>query len=157
MFFPHVFCSYPLAFLLALCQYIDMVCIYCGSPTNVSNSRQTKRSNAVWRRRSCNSCKSVFTTTETVDLSSALRVQENETVLTPFNRARLAGSIYEACKHLNKPAETADELTNTVITSLLQGRTAIISLEELTSLTSSILNRFDHAAGVQYNAFRKTN
>lgn len=157
MFFPHVFYSYPLAFLLAVCQYIDMVCIYCGSSTKVTNSRQTKRANAVWRRRSCSNCKSVFTTTETIDLSSALRIQESETVLTPFSRARLVGSVYDACKHLKKPAETADELVSTVITSLLQSKTAIISLDELINLTSTVLSRFDHAAAVQYKAFRKTN
>lgn len=132
-----------------------MVCIYCGGDTQVVNSRPQRRTNGVWRRRRCISCNSIFTTQETADLASALRIiGQNEQILA-FERAKLFVSVYECCKHLPEPAVVADELTNNVLLSLLSKKTALLSRNAVVTTTKSTLEAFDEAAGVQYAAFHK--
>src|SRR5579872_3157022 len=58
----------------SLPEELSMNCIYCGGRTEVTNSRRQKRNNQVWRRRQCLKCKTVVTTQETIDYSSALWV-----------------------------------------------------------------------------------
>lgn len=133
-----------------------MVCIYCSSPTGVINSRHQRRVNQVWRRRECLNCKNVFTTHETVDLSAAIRVSYTARDLRPFSRDLLLISIYDVCKHRFKPLEDATGLTQTVIELMrAQLKEGVVSRDEITVLTSAVLQRFDKAAATMYDAFHK--
>lgn len=82
-------------------------------------------------------------------------VEEKDGQLTPFMRVLLLTSIYDCCRHLSQPAIIADELANTVILELLSTKSAIVPKKVIISATQSVLSRFDHASGVQYQAFHK--
>lgn len=57
--------SYPLVIFIAICHYIDMICVYCLAPdTSVVNSRPHKKHPHVWRRRRCRVCHRTFTSYE---------------------------------------------------------------------------------------------
>lgn len=132
-----------------------MECVYCGSGTQVTNSRPKRRSNDIWRRRQCKTCKNIFTTTETIDLASAIRVEINPGLLVPFEASKLLTSIYDCCKHIKNPAITAQELTLTVIKKVIKRQNAILSRQELIALTYDTLRQFDQATAVQFRAFHK--
>ena len=130
-----------------------MVCIYCGHSTSVSNSRQQKRSNATWRRRSCKHCKAVFTTLETIDLSTAVLVTSSD-LHTPFSRDKLFVSIYDSCKHRKDAQTSASLLTDTIIKQVYPHvKDASIPLSILRNIAATTLQRFDTAAGVHYAAY----
>lgn len=133
-----------------------MVCIYCSGSTQVANSRPQRRTNSVWRRRQCGNCGATYTTLEQPDLNASLRVESLDgKQLTPFSRAKLFVSIYECLKHLPKPAQTADELTNTVTTALLNTKSAVLSQKVIARNTHAIVSRFNKLAGDQYAAYHK--
>lgn len=131
-----------------------MVCTYCGSKTQVVNSRRLSRANAVWRRRQCVACSSVFTSIEQVDLSRSFSYKSSDSALEPFKREVLLISVYEACKHLKQPETAAMDLTDTIIGKVCADNTsALITRELLVTTTTEVLQRFNSAAGVSYRAF----
>jgi len=134
-----------------------MVCIYCGSPTSVVNSRQQKRGNTIWRRRLCSHCSNIFTTTELPDLAATLRVpsKAHPAKLLPFNRDKLFLSIYASCKHRTTALSDASSLTVTVISQLLkaQERAGLIERRQIAQATHQLLARFDKTAGTVYQAY----
>lgn len=132
-----------------------MVCMYCGGTTHVINSRPQKRSNSVWRRRTCDHCTATVTTTEHVALESALMIKSSSET-SPFNRDKLYLSIADSLRHLSNPAAAATEITHTVIQNLI-GKAKHASLEhnDVITITADVLSRFDPAAGSHYRAFHK--
>jgi transcriptional repressor NrdR len=133
-----------------------MVCIYCSSKTNVTNSRPQKRLLQVWRRRHCTSCGALFTTNEAVDLSTSLVVRRDNGPVTPFSRDKLFVSILRATGHRNEPIQDAGALTATITAKLLHSTTtAVISPADIVKTTLEALNRFDKAAAVQYGAYHR--
>jgi transcriptional repressor NrdR len=132
-----------------------MVCVYCNSETNVTNSRPQKRSNAVWRRRQCQQCLATVTTVEKIDLETAIIVT-HDTAQEPFSRDKLFISIYESCKHRKDAQVSATMLTDTIIRQLYPlVQDASIAKKEIIRICAKTLQRFDHAAGVQYIAYHR--
>ena len=131
-----------------------MVCIYCGSrKTTVVNSRQQKRSNAIWRRRACLECSAIVTTLENIDLESALIVTHKSSY-EAFQRDKLFISIYESCKHLKDAQKSATMLTDTVIKQLYPLIIdASITKSLIVAHTGKVLHRYNNASGVQYMAY----
>ena len=148
--------TYPLALLIAVCQYIDMVCLHCGSETQVINSRLQKRSNQVWRRRKCLTCGNVFTTEETINYDGTWMVRSKNGHLQPFSRDKLFLSLYHSCRHRQTAETDASGLTETVIKKLLaRSSDGVIDSQMIVSTAQVVLSRFDRAAAVQYNAYHK--
>jgi transcriptional repressor NrdR len=140
-------------FLLALCQYIDMVCIYCSGELAVSNSRPQKSRNQTWRRRPCKACGAVFTSTEAIDLQQALSVSKNGR-LQPFDRDQLFISLYESLRHRVTAAHDARALTDTVVGHIIKnGADGAIDSRTIQRQVLNTLRRFDHAAATYYEAF----
>jgi transcriptional regulator NrdR family protein len=135
-----------------------MVCIYCNSSTNVTNSRLQKRANQVWRRRRCTSCGANFTTHEVVDLGSSIAVQRSSKDIQPFSRDRLFTSVYDSLKHRPDSLGDATALTLTIISQLLphvnNGR---LEREVIAAVTGAVLERFDMAASTVYSAYHPQN
>ena len=130
-----------------------MVCIYCDGKTEVTNSRPQKRDNQVWRRRHCMACDNIFTTIESVDMTSTLLVQYGSSY-EPFQREKLLLSIYDALRHRKQPVEDATALTKTAISKLVSSiNSATITRHQIINSTAAILKQFDHAAYIQYTAF----
>lgn len=134
-----------------------MVCVYCSSSTQVTNSRLQRGANQVWRRRSCASCGNTFTTHEVADLSAALVVRYSARDLRPFSRDMLFISIYESCRHRPAAITDAGGLTQTILT-LLRPYIAegTVLREQIVLIASEVLRRFDATAATVYAAFHKT-
>ena len=133
-----------------------MVCIYCGNSTRVTNSRPQKRQNAIWRRRNCEACGALFTTTEQVDLASSLRIAIGKT-LTPFDRDTLFISIYEACRHRHTALTDASALCSTIVNEIVRNNKAkdgLVDRKVVIAAALSVLKRFDATAATVYSAYR---
>ena len=130
-----------------------MVCIYCGSQTQVVNSRLQKRLNQVWRRRRCVQCKNVITSHELIELGTSVAVRRQEQI-NPFNRDLLFISMYESCKHRSTAAQDASALVQTVL-SLLQPQIVegVLNRDQIAETTATVLERFDQAAATMYKAY----
>jgi transcriptional regulator NrdR family protein len=162
LFYPHFEVTFPLVFLIAGCQYIDMVCIYCGSKTQVTNSRHQRRANQTWRRRECINCQAVFTTEEQAKLGEHWLVEHisgkdtQKSKFEAFERDVLFLSLYESLKHRNNLVKEARELTDTVISKLAASvRDGRIQTATIAQVCLVVLNRFDKAAATSYEAFHK--
>ena len=133
-----------------------MVCIYCGSKTSVTNSRGRNGGLNVWRRRSCPSCKAIFTTSESVDETKALLVQ-HRSQFEQFLRDKLLLSVYESLRHRKTALADATALTDTILNTLIpQFEDGKLSSKSITETTVTILNRFDKAAATHYVAFNSS-
>ena len=145
--------TYPLGFLIAVCQYIDMVCAYCSHETKVVNSRHQKRANTVWRRRKCLNCGAVATTIEHLELGGAISVHSKNS-LQPFSRDVLFLSIHDSLKHRKTATTDATGLTDTIL-SHLYPHIAHAQLERnvIVTIAHEVLGRFDKAAATSYAAF----
>jgi transcriptional regulator NrdR family protein len=131
-----------------------MVCIHCSSETNVINSRHQKRSNQVWRRRRCTSCKSVFTTLEGAEYALAWQVRSATGHLEPFSRDKLFLSIWNSLQHRKSALADAGALTDTVLKKLLHDvKDATLSPTHISRSAFVALNRFDKVAATHYQAF----
>ena len=159
-----------------------MVCIYCGSKTQVTNSRHQKRHNNVWRRRECLNCHAVFTTEESVEYSGSIVVRSDHsagtsrgkgsrkatravtglsepsgrihTSMTPFSRDKLYVSVLKCLGHRAAAVEDATALTSTIIARLLlQTDNGALTSTIIIDTTHEVLYRFDRAAAVQYRAY----
>lgn len=131
-----------------------MVCIYCGSKTQVINSRLQKRSNRTWRRRECTQCHAVFTTEEAAQLATSIAVQAPGTTPQPFSRDTLFVSLLKVLGHRTAPIQDASALTDTVIAKVLGASAkAVIAPARLAEAAYATLQHFDEAAAVQYRAY----
>jgi len=131
-----------------------MVCIYCGSKTQVTNSRPQKRLNRTWRRRECVRCHAVFTTEEGVNLIGSVVVRRPEGAVEPFSRDKLFASILRSLGHRTHAVDDASALCATVVAQLLLGEAhASLAPTDIIRVTYGTLQRFDTAAAVQYQAY----
>lgn len=153
---PHLSISFPLWFLLAMWQYVVMVCLYCGHSTSVINSRHQKRHNKVWRRRQCDQCRAVVTTLEAVSYEQALRVQRSKHI-EPFSRLKLLFSVHDSLRHRPSATEDSEALTDTIISRLMADQSAALILPlSIVTATTQTLKHFDKAALTHYQAFHPT-
>ena len=130
-----------------------MVCVYCESRTQVINSRHQKRTNNVWRRRQCVSCRAIFTTLEGTDTGQAFRVVKLNK-LEPFSRDKLLLSIHDSLRHRKTAVSDASALTNTILSRLhAQLVDAVIAPEQIAQTSLDVLNKFDSVAATHYRAF----
>ena len=131
-----------------------MVCIYCGSPTQVVNSRLQKRANNVWRRRKCVACGAIFTSEEHAALYSSLVVENASKQLVPFSRDQLFASVHDSCRHRPTAVNDATALTQTIIAELTRAQSGgMIAAQDIVAATHTVLQRFDKAAATVYAAY----
>ncbi len=131
-----------------------MECLYCKSKTQVVNSRPLLRINNIWRRRKCVSCKSIFTSIESINYPQALRVIKANGQYLPFERDQLLLSIYDACRHREYALKDAQALTAIIMSKLLEHiDKATISVQDVKIISGEVLKRFDKAAQVHYLAY----
>ncbi len=133
-----------------------MVCTYCGSETQVVNSRHQKRANNVWRRRKCTNteCGSVFSTIEAVDYEKSWVVQYSNGNLEPFLRDRLSISIYKSLQHRPTAVTDAVGLSTTIVSAVQKStQNGSITSTALATIAFATLQRFDKAAATMYQAY----
>lgn len=134
-----------------------MVCIQCSGSTRVFNSRLKKRLNQVWRRRECEQCGLIFTTTEEIDYKTSLAVRDADGRLRPFSRDKLLLSLHKSLQHRSTALSDASALTDTVIARLLsQTQHSAINDQSIIATAYLVLARFDNVASMHYQAFHKS-
>ena len=152
--YPQTLEGYPLASLIVVCQYVDMVCIYCNQSTLVANSRHQIQSNHIWRRRKCLTCNAIFTTHEQPALSQLFMVSRSRKKSLPFSRDALFLSILESCKHRPTNLSDASYLTQVVISKLCVGKqSGLVARDEIVHAAVQALSSFDAVAATLYTAY----
>lgn len=151
------FCTlYPLAFYIAICQHMAMVCLYCHSKTKIINSRHQKQNNQTWRRRRCTACSAIFTTEERPLMAKAFMIESNG-ILTPFERDKLYLSIHRSLGHRSGAISEASHLVNSIIAKLLPLLVnASLDKQTIKLTASTALKHFDKAAYTHYLAYHPT-
>lgn len=129
-----------------------MVCPKCfHTNTQVYNSRSTKRTNSIWRRRRCTSCSYSFTTTEQAD-SSIYTVVNSRAEETLFSFITLLYSIMEFSRHLPQQ-EDAYHLAKTIETKVLTRHTDLrIATQSIRDEAYKVLSAFDTQLYLSYLA-----
>src|ERR1700736_2769114 len=98
-----------------------MRCPKCGSRDDkVIDSRQSRDSSSIRRRRQCLKCGYRFTTYEDID-RSYLRVVKRDRALEPFDRRKLAGSIAKAFEKRSTSLLTLEQLVDEIVHDLETG------------------------------------
>ena len=132
-----------------------MVCSYCQSRTQVTNSRLQKQQNTVWRRRRCLQCGAVVTTEEVVRYDNAFRLRRPSGALEPFSRDKLLLSLHASLAHRQTAIDDAAALCATIIGQVLAStpQAAVIDLATLREVAATCLSRYDEAAATHYRAY----
>lgn len=131
-----------------------MVCIYCNSKTEITNSRRLARSNATWRRRHCLKCGALYTTVEEADYSRLWLIAGLKGRLSPFLRDKLFLSVYDSLRHRKTAIQDASALTSTIIAKIAKASTdGQIDRQKLIDTALACLKRFDKTAAVHYKAY----
>jgi len=95
-----------------------MRCPKCGSRDDkVIDSRQSRDSSSIRRRRECLSCGYRFTTYEEIERSD-LRVVKRDRTHEPFDRRKLAGSIAKAFEKRSTSLVTLEQVVDDIVHDL---------------------------------------
>lgn len=129
-----------------------MNCPYCGKKSKVSNSRPISAGMAVWRRRQCSSCVSIWTSREAYDPATTHTIVTGDSALEPLQRDRLLIMIHDSLSHRKTASDDASELTDTVLRKIYALKTAQIHYEQLLALTYDTLEAYDPTAGSVFKA-----
>src|SRR5207253_2269621 len=106
-----------------------MRCPKCGSRDDkVIDSRQSRDSSSIRRRRECLSCGYRFTTYEEIERSD-LRVIKRDRTHEPFDRRKLAGSIAKAFEKRSVSLLTLEDLVNEIEHDLETSGREVMSTE----------------------------
>ena len=132
-----------------------MLCIYCSSPTKITNSRSHKKHPTVWRRHTCTKCMQLFSTYEQPDLSDE-KVRDTKCPDASFSFGKLLISIFRASEHVvDSPEQASYHLAQTVVLQLLgrmQAEQSPLSTKLIATTTHTVLKQYNPVAGLQYAA-----
>jgi transcriptional repressor NrdR len=105
-----------------------MRCPKCGSRDDkVIDSRQSRDSSSIRRRRQCLKCGYRFTTYEEIERSD-LRVVKRDRTHEPFDRRKLAGSIAKAFEKRSTSLLTLEQLVDEIVHDLETGDREVQSI-----------------------------
>lgn len=150
-YFTHSFNGYPLAFFIAIWQYIDMFCVNCfNKNTTVTNSRPNKKQPQIWRRRQCNRCGYTFTTHERPSLADNKKISLATGMTDIFNLGKLIISISRSFTHNPHEAAYSSLWLAQTVENLLSTEHEIIRPEDIAAITHQTLRQYDEAAAMQY-------
>jgi transcriptional regulator NrdR family protein len=130
-----------------------MVCPYCNTATQVTNSRSHNLNHGVWRRRKCKDCGALWSTAERYDLSTTHRVlSPHSSNPKPFSRDKLFVSIMNSLQHRKTATADASALTDTTIAKVLAQNSPLVSTRDIADLAHTTIAAFDSTAGAVYAA-----
>ncbi len=126
-----------------------MRCPKCGSRDDkVIDSRQSRDSSSIRRRRECLGCGYRFTTYEEVERSD-LRVVKRDRTHEPFDRRKLAGSIAKAFEKRSTSLLTLEQLVDDIVHELETSGREVLS-SDIGSKVLEKLRRIDEVAYLRY-------
>ncbi len=127
-----------------------MRCPYCGNDdTQVKDSRPTEDSGAIRRRRVCNACGGRFTTFERVQLRD-LTVVKKSGRKVPFDREKLARSVYTALRKRQVELERAERMISGVVRQLESLGDVEVTSEQIGQYVMDGLKGLDDVAFVRF-------
>src|SRR3982751_3512206 len=126
-----------------------MRCPKCGSRDDkVIDSRQSRDSSSIRRRRECLSCGYRFTTYEEIERSD-LRVVKRDRTHEPFDRRKLASSIAKAFEKRSTSLVTLEEMVDDIVHELeTSGRE--VSSDQIGANVLDKLREVDEVAYLRY-------
>ncbi|HEV2045552.1 MAG TPA: transcriptional regulator NrdR [Chthoniobacterales bacterium] len=131
-----------------------MRCPKCGSRDDkVIDSRQSRDSSSIRRRRQCLSCGYRFTTYEEIERSD-LRVVKRDRTHEPFDRRKLAGSIAKAFEKRSTSLLTLEQLVDEIVHDLETGGREVLS----TDIGAKVLEKLrgiDEVAYLRYASIHR--
>jgi transcriptional repressor NrdR len=123
-----------------------MRCPKCGSRDDkVIDSRQSRDSSSIRRRRECLSCGYRFTTYEEIERTD-LRVVKRDRTHEPFDRRKLASSIAKAFEKRSTSLVTLEEMVDDIIHELETSGKEVSSTE----IGARVLEKLREADEVAY-------
>jgi len=127
-----------------------MRCPYCGNDdTQVKDSRPTDDSSAIRRRRICPSCGGRFTTFERVQLRE-LTVVKKSGRKVPFDREKLARSVYTAVRKRNIDGDRVERMISGVVRQLESLGEVEITSDQIGGAVMAGLKNLDDVAFVRF-------
>jgi transcriptional repressor NrdR len=127
-----------------------MRCPFCGADdTQVKDSRPTEDRGAIRRRRFCGSCAARFTTFERVQLRE-LTVLKKNGQRVPFDRDKLARSIYVALRKRPVEPERVERVINSLVQRLESSGDSEIRSEQIGEEVMEALSILDQVAYVRF-------
>ena len=132
-----------------------MRCPYCGNDnTQVKDSRPTEDASAIRRRRICPDCGGRFTTFERVQLRE-LMVTKKSGSKEPFNRDKLARSVYTALRKREIDPERTERMISGVVRQLESLGELEVSSERIGEYVMEGLKNLDDVAFVRFASVYK--
>jgi len=132
-----------------------MRCPYCGNEdTQVKDSRPTEDANAIRRRRYCPSCGSRFTTFERIQLRELTVVKKNGQRV-PFDRDKLARSVFIACRKRPVEDERVERMINGIQRRLESMGESEIPSDTIGEMIMEGLQNLDPVAYVRFASVYK--
>jgi transcriptional repressor NrdR len=132
-----------------------MRCPYCGNDnTQVKDSRPTEDASAIRRRRICPDCGGRFTTFERVQLRE-LMVAKKSGRREPFDRDKLARSVYTALRKRQVDPERTERMISGIVRQLESQGELEISSERIGEFVMEGLKNLDDVAFVRFASVYK--
>ena len=127
-----------------------MRCPFCGfEDTQVKDSRPTDDRASIRRRRLCPNCAARFTTFERVQLRE-LTVVKKDGERQPFDRDKLARSLYTALRKRPVEAERIERVINSIVRQLESSGETDIPSDMIGELVMESLASLDQVAYVRF-------
>ena len=127
-----------------------MRCPFCGfEDTQVKDSRPTDDRSAIRRRRFCTNCAARFTTFERVQLRE-LTVVKKTGQREPFDRDKLARSIYISLRKRPVEGERVERVINSIVRQLESSGESDVPTETIGSLIMEALANLDQVAYIRF-------
>ena len=125
-------------------------CPFCGTEdSQVKDSRPTDDGGAIRRRRSCPSCAARFTTFERVQLRE-LSVSKKNGQREPFDRDKLARSIYTALRKRPHETDRVERTINSMVRQLESSGETEIPSDMIGELVMEALASLDQVAYIRF-------
>ena len=132
-----------------------MRCPYCGNDdTQVKDSRPTEDSGAIRRRRVCNACGGRFTTFERVQLRE-LTVVKKSGRKVPFDREKLARSVYTALRKRSVEPERIERMISGIVRQLESLGDVEVTSDQIGEYVMEGLKSLDDVAFVRFASVYK--
>ncbi len=130
-----------------------MICLYSkNETTKVINSRASKKTPVVWRRRQGIASGTLFTTYERPALAENKKIHLDGGQTDTFNLGKLLLSIAAAFAHNPRAAQYDSLWLAQTVEEQLSMNPETLTTERIAATTHSVLKRFDELAAVQYAA-----
>ncbi|KKR83799.1 MAG: Transcriptional repressor NrdR [Candidatus Daviesbacteria bacterium GW2011_GWA1_41_61] len=134
-----------------------MECPFCCKPsTQIVNTRPTYANSAVWRRRRCLNCGTIFTTHEVADLSHLVVIKKSGKS-EMFSHIKLYSGIYRAAVGFKggSKEKLVDKITREIEKEIVSLKTKKITSEQIGEIVLNKLRVAQSGTFLRFLAYYK--